>query len=396
MQVRLAMKTNSWSTITVPITAFTTVTRSKDPECSISKAAKLREESAKFEENGELSQAEARYRVALDLLEQEKGPACADVASALNSLGDVLRRQRKFSEAEACAHRSAIIIEPLLPQFAGCDGILSLITSLVLLGSALRDQGRYQEAEAPLVRAVQIGRSLPSLTGALIKALNEYGVLCKFAGWFERADLVYRRAYELSVKFHGANSREVATVLHNQGGLCHAQAQFEIAEQYARKGLEMRRALLGDVHPEVLADAVAYAAILDGLGRYNESLPMYEWAIREYTRILGPESYEVAAALHNLSAADRALGKLADAEPLARRALDLKHKLLGTWHPDTAFSAMNLGAILLECGRRQDARALLWGAHVTFERTLAPDHPNLVQCRELLQVTDRSLTVTAQ
>lgn len=354
------------------------------PPRTIAKAVRLHEDSAEFQQAGNLREAEARCRVALDIIEQEEGPASADAANVLHSLGEILRRRRKYAEAETCAHRAAIIIEPLLPQFAGPEGMLILILSLALLGAARREQGRYTEAEAPLARAIQLGDSLPNPTDALIAALNEYGVLSKFAGWFENAESVYHRAFELALRLHGWHSETTATILHNLGGLYHACGRFREAEEHARRGLEMRRALRGEAHPDVLSDAVAYGAILDALGRYSESRPIYERAVAEYTRTFGPEDYEVAVVLHNLDGVERAQGNMAKAEELARRAVVLKQRILGTQHPDTAFSAMNLGVILFELGSEEEARARAGSALVIFERTLAPGHPNLVQCRRLL------------
>ena|ERR1051326_9477255 len=351
---------------------------------TIVKAAKLQQDSARFQQDGNLSEAEARCRVALDLVEQEQGPASADAANILHSLGEILCRRRKFAEAEACAHRAAIIIEYLLPQLEGPEGMQILIASLALLGTALREQGRYAEAEAPVVRAIQLGRGLPNLTGALIEALNEYGVLCKVAGWFENGEIVYRRAFELALKLHGGNSETMATLLHNLGALYHAAGRFNDAEEHARRGLQIRRSLLGDVHSDVLSDAVAYGAILDSLGRFGESRPIYERAVAEYTLRFGPENYEMAVTLHHLAGVERAQGNMRKAEKLANRALVLKQKILGVQHPDTAFSAMHLGFILSEAGREEEARALFTSALAIFERTLAQGHPNVTKCRKLL------------
>lgn len=352
---------------------------------TLAKAVRLHEDSKRYELAGDYREAEARSRVALDLIEQEQGPASADAANVLNSLGEILRRQRKYVEAEACAHRAAIIIEPLLPQIEGTQGALILITALVLLGTTLREQGRYGESEGPLVRAIQLGRSLPMVTDVLVTALNEYGVLCEFAGWFENGEIVYRRAFELAVKQHGTHSESTAAVLHNLGGLYYASGRLEAAEEHARRGLEIRSALLGPTHRDVLGDSVAYGAILDGLGRYDESRPIYERAIREYRELYGSDSYELAAAMHNLAGVECAQGRLANAEALARRAVALKQRALGAGHPDTAFSTMNLGYILRESGRQEEARAQLECALVIFERTLAPGHPHLLRCLELLK-----------
>ena len=124
--------------------------------------------------------------------------------------------------------------------------------------------------------------------------------------------------------------------------------------------------------------------ILDALDRSRESRSIYERAITEYTRTFGPDDYKVAVAWHNLAGVERAEGNLQKAEEFARRAFILKQEILGAKHPETASSAMNLAFILFEMGSEDDARALVRGALAIFERTLAPEHPNLVRCRSFL------------
>jgi tetratricopeptide (TPR) repeat protein len=175
-----------------------------------------------------------------------------------------------------------------------------------------------------------------------------------------------------------------ATILHNLGGLHHARGRFDLAEEPSRRAWKMRRRLLGANHPTTLADATAYAAVLDRLGRYGESLPIYELALDFYERTFGPEHYETAATLHNLALVERAAGHHARAEKLARRALDIKTKLLGATHPDTALSALNLAAMLIP-SQPEAAELLLQGALAVLTRALAPDHPHVIRCRQLLE-----------
>jgi hypothetical protein len=77
---------------------------------------------------------------------------------------------------------------------------------------------------------------------------------------------------------HGEDSLEATTLYHNIGGILHAKGDFLAAEQAGRKSWEILRRLLGEGDPRTQMDAVAYAAILDGLGRYEESETLYRGA----------------------------------------------------------------------------------------------------------------------
>src|SRR4051812_49496805 len=91
--------------------------------------------------------------------------------------------------------------------------------------------------------------------------------------------------------------------------------------------------MLGEDHPDALADACAYGGVLDGLERYGESRPIYERALGVYERVFGPEHFEVAATLHNLAAVEAAEGNGDRAEAYYRRAPGGKGERVGGGYP---------------------------------------------------------------
>jgi len=239
-------------------------------------------------------------------------------------------------------------------------------------------------------RAIELAEAMPGSPQLAAEAWNNLGVLCKHAGWFDRGAAAYARSVAFAQRMPQTPARDMllATILHNTGGLDHARGRFESAEEPARRAWEMRRQHLGEDHPTTLADAVAYAGVLDGLSRFAESRPIYERALSVYERLFGPEHYEVAATLHNLAFVENAEGNHSRAIDLARRAYSLKATLLGKTHPDTALSGMNL-ASLLPAQDHAEARDLLNEALVVFERELAPGHPHTARCRMLLSARPR-------
>src|SRR5437667_12033988 len=96
---------------------------------------------------GDLGGTEASCREALALMEEIDGPSHPDVANLLHSLGGILERQDRHAEAEACAARAVRIMDEVAPLVEGPEAELIFIQSLGLLGTALRQQGRYQEVE---------------------------------------------------------------------------------------------------------------------------------------------------------------------------------------------------------------------------------------------------------
>ena len=304
-------------------------------------------------------------------------------AFCLCSIGAVFEKTAAYGEAETCAVRVLAMLDGL--PGASPSAVLLRLRGLGLLGTALRQQGKYQLAEAPLVRAIELAEAIPDRPEELSTAWNSLGVLCKYAGWFERGEQAYKRALEAAEQQTRHREAVTATILHNIGGLHHARGRFDLAEEPARRAWEMRRSMLGDEDAATLADAVAYAAVLDGLKRYSESRPIYEHALAVYERIFGPEHYETAAVLHNLALVEQAEGHHERALELARRSFEIKRRLLGAGHPDTALSAMNVASMRMK-EDPVEARVLLGDALHAFERALAPDHPHIARCRQLIRV----------
>ena len=100
----------------------------------------------------------------------------------------------------------------------------------------------------------------------------------------------------------GPEHPEVAAVWHNLGGIRHASGDLATAERFARHGLTIRLAALGDDDLAVAADRAALAPIVDGLGRHDEADTLIRQALAVFVAQLGAEHYEVAVALHNLAA----------------------------------------------------------------------------------------------
>ncbi|MEK7829941.1 MAG: tetratricopeptide repeat protein, partial [Acidobacteriota bacterium] len=95
--------------------------------------------------------------------------------------------------------------------------------------------------------------------------------------------------------------------------------------------------------------------------------------------------YEIAISLNNLAALYANTNRAEQSEPLYRRALAMKEKLLGASHPDVALSLNNLGVLLKSLGRREEAADAYRRALEIFEKTLDADHPKLKAVRANLE-----------
>src|SRR5207249_2981679 len=80
--------------------------------------------------------------------------------------------------------------------------------------------------------------------------------------------------------------------------------------------------------------------------------------------------------LHNLAALLSRMHDHAKAEPLLKRALNIRQQALGPNHPQTAASLSSLGALFEQTGDWAQAESLYQGALKIAEETLGPEHPD--------------------
>ena len=89
----------------------------------------------------------------------------------------------------------------------------------------------------------------------------------------------------------------------------------------------------------------------------------------------------------------RATNRLAEAEPLLRRALAIDEKSFGPEHPNVANRLNNLAGLLSATNRLAEAEPLFRRALAITEKSFGPEHPNVAtglnNLAELLRNTNR-------
>ena len=119
------------------------------------------------------------------------------------------------------------------------------------------------------------------------------------------------------------------------------------------------------------------AVLFQAQERYEEAEPLHRRALEVREKTLGPEHPDVALSLNNLAMLYQVQRRYEAAEPLHRRALEVRNKVLGPDHLDVAQSLNNLGALYYKQGKYTDAEALHRQALEVREKVLGPEHPDV-------------------
>lgn len=133
-------------------------------------------------------------------------------------------------------------------------------------------------------------------------------------------------------------------------------------------------ALLGDAHPHTLATLNNLAGVLKEQGRLDEAEPMYRRALETLERVNGEQHPNTLAAMNNLATLLVDLGRLDDAEPLFRGALRRLREVLDEGHPTVLGITHNLANLLRRQGKLDQAAAMFRDLLETTERSLPENH----------------------
>src|SRR6266404_9040214 len=195
-----------------------------------------------------------------------------------------------------------------------------------------------------LDRGVQEAHSLSAEPEMQAELYQTLGVIYQKLGKLDRADSLLGTALQQRKKLYGPDHRFVAESLTASALLRANQAKYEEAEKFAREGLEMSKRHLSASHPSVARATFALGKVLEDRGKYDQSFPVLEEAVRLQSRP-GGVTADLVASLSELANSHFYAGHYDTSESLNQRVLTIDRQLYGERHPLVADTLINLGAI---------------------------------------------------
>ncbi|WP_371781353.1 FxSxx-COOH system tetratricopeptide repeat protein [Streptosporangium subroseum] len=311
-----------------------------------------------------ISHALAVYRSSL-------GEEHLDTLTSWNNLGIALRDLGRFQEAEAGLR---IVLETMRrvlgeehPETLACRGNLA---------GVLGELGRLQEAEADFRTVLEtMRRVLGEEHPETLASRNNLASMLRSLGRLEEAEAEHRAELEICRRVLGEEHPSTLISRNNLAGMLQALGRLEEAETEHRAVLEIRRRVLGEEHPDTLAIRGNLATVLRDLGRLQEAEIESRTALETMRRVLGEEHPATLAIRGNLATVLRDLGRLQEAEIESRTALETMRRIIGEEHLSTLASWNNLALVLRSLGRLQEAEAEFRTVlGITF-RILGEEHP---------------------
>lgn len=345
---------------------------------------KVIDQSLLLMEKGDVLQAEAALRQSIEASTDVVSKGSCDV---LNELAILLLDKREMDEAGLFCRQALAGYEKVL----GPEHLLTF-RALANLGNVLREEGSYKEAEPLVRRALEGFEKMHDSCYYLPWALHLLGTLLTEKGDLGEAEAVMRRALEeyQGNRFEGdvrPEDREtlectmhLAQLLRQKvADLSDEDDEIETLYRQALTGFET---LLGAEHPDTLMCMDELVTVLFNKGQYDGCEVLLRRLLERQEKVLGLEQPATLRSLHNLGCLLIDTDDKASAEALFRRALTGEQKNLSAEDPTTLRTVHMLSILLCKKGDNDEAAALYRHGLENLEKALESDH------RETIKIVD--------
>ncbi|MCH9649827.1 MAG: serine/threonine-protein kinase [Deltaproteobacteria bacterium] len=323
---------------------------------------------------------------ALERLEGELPGQPEIQASMLETIGTAYAGLGFYDQAASALGRSLDL------RLQSPEGAAAVAQSQVALGRLYWHQGRFQEAEEHLHRALsqQQGDS-DSAKAAAAEAHNELGNLLTDLERFEEAESELLQSLDLTRKAQGRDHSDVARVHNNLAVVYTYTGRYDLAVQSLRESLRVKQSIFGAEHRSVAASWFNLGQVLRYQGKLEEAEETLQRSLESRRRILGPDHPEVAFSLGGLAALARERGDLKRAFELIFESLGVLRRSLGEKHADVGRTLNNLGTLSISLGRPDEAEGFLQQALAIQVEAFGEEHPQVARSLNNLALAYREV-----
>ena len=173
-----------------------------------------------------------------------------------------------------------------------------------------------------------------------------------------------------------------AAIRHSLGEVFHALGDYERAEEFFRKALEIRERVSGPMNVDTLDSMTQLGSVLSGLGETDHGEELHNRTLRLAVEALGPEHHRTLSVRKNVAQRRRARGEYDEAERILREVLAIEEAIYGREHRRTLRTLHELAAVYIERAQASgehrflvEARPLMREVADGSKRLLGETHP---------------------
>jgi len=301
---------------------------------------------------GKFEKASPVLERSLAIREKALGPEHADVARSLNELGVLRWRQERYSAAESLFRRAIPIWEKT--RGSNHPDVARALNNLALV---LREGGKsaftiplYRRALAIYEKA--LGPDHPKVAAVLSNLAQALSDQRDYAAAIQMCE----RALTIKEKALGPDHPDQASTLQILANSLKEQGKYGAALPFLVRALAIRERTLSPDDPDVAWTLGDLGVLLRDRGDYTQAEPYLQRALAIFEH--DKQGYGVAWTENDLGILDRRRREFASAEAHFRRAVVAFEQSVGDSHPDLAKCLDDYGGLMREMGRTADAERL--------------------------------------
>ena len=165
-----------------------------------------------------------------------------------------------------------------------------------------------------------------------------------------------------------------ASIRHTLGSTYLSLGKNPEAEPHIESAYRIRRASLGQEHPDTLASTISLGELRLRQGRYDEAEQLCTTVVESRQRSLGREHPETLASMYSLAVVYWYQRRHAEAETLFSEVWQMRRHTLGEDHPDTLSARTSVGWTYIRQARHAEAERLFERLFNTCLETLGEEH----------------------
>lgn len=306
-------------------------------------------------------------RDALGTREQTFGPAHPDVARTLMALAETTRGSGADTDHRKLLERALHICRQAENRPCRVEAHAAL---------ALADLSRLSlpSAVSHAEEAVRLGESDTATDArALVQAWHYLGTARLQQGRLDEAEAALARAVSVARTRLGLEAPNALPPLKGLALVYRDVGRLEDAEVTNRDVLRLESVRFGEQHPRIAYTENQLGSILDRQGRYREAAGHFARGLRIREAAHGENHLAVAVSLTAVGNNQYLRDRLGEAEASFRRALSIVRATMPDHAPALAHPLLGLGTVLLVQGRAGEAVVLLEQASQLHHRADAAD-----------------------
>jgi tetratricopeptide (TPR) repeat protein len=210
------------------------------------------------------------------------------------------------------------------------------------------------------------------------------GKVFRFAGDYARALECHEQALKLVVETEGRDSAAYADLSYSMSSTLDKAGRYEEAIQHCQEALRVEVLLYGPDSEEVAGTYYRMGWILNMQNKREEAIEWMLKALAIEEKTLGLWHKSTAGTLGGLCSAYRGAGQLEKAMEYAQRGHAIEERIYPKGASTLGPNHYNMGRILLEMGKPEEALAQFLEGAAIFEASVGPKHRNTLRNRTFI------------